>query len=181
MVHQEVLFFLKDNIRVIGINKAGKKDKTENYADFIGPIFNYFKNLFIYKIIYKNGDYYIGELKNNLRQGKGKFYMGKIINEGKEYYGKLKYEGEYLNGERNGKCKEYNSNGKLIFEGEYLNGERWNGKVKECYNDGILEFEGEYLNGKRNGKGKEYDTYGKLEFEGEYLNGRRKGHNCTIQ
>ena len=31
------------------------------------------------------------------------------------------YEGEYLNGERNGKGKEYNNN-KLIFEGEYLDG-----------------------------------------------------------
>ena len=36
------------------------------------------------------------------------------------------YEGELLNGKRNGKGKEYDSR-KLIFEGEYLNGERWNG------------------------------------------------------
>ena len=36
---------------------------------------------------------------------------------------KLEFEGEYLNGERNGKGKEYYDNGKLIFEGEYLNGE----------------------------------------------------------
>ena len=44
---------------------------------------------------------------------------------------KLEYEGEYLNGERNGKGKEYNNDGELIFEGEYLNGKRWNGKGKE--------------------------------------------------
>ena len=45
----------------------------------------------------------------------------------KEYYdnGKLEFEGEYLNGERNGKGKEYNYYGKLEFEGEYLNGRRW--------------------------------------------------------
>ena len=42
------------------------------------------------------------------------------------------FEGEYLNGERNGKGKEYNIFGKLEFEGEYLNGER-NGKGKEYY------------------------------------------------
>ena len=62
-----------------------------------------------------------------------------------------------MNGERNGKGKEYDYwNGKLIFEGEYLNGER-NGKGKEYYyhsksdfgNDSSkLKFEGEYLNGK---------------------------------
>ena len=34
--------------------------------------------------------------------------------------GRLKFEGEYLNGERNGKGKEYYK-GKLLFEGEYLN------------------------------------------------------------
>ena len=67
----------------------------------------------------------------------------------KEYYedGKLKYEGEYLNGIKNGKGKEYYSNGKLQFEGEYLNGEK-NGKCKEYYDNGKLKYEGEYLNGK---------------------------------
>jgi len=34
---------------------------------------------------------------------------------------------------------------KIIFEGEYLNGKR-NGKGKEYYNNGKLQFEGEYLN-----------------------------------
>ena len=33
------------------------------------------------------------------------------------------YEGEYLNGKRNGKGKEYDEKGNIIFEGEYLNGE----------------------------------------------------------
>ena len=43
----------------------------------------------------------------------------------KEYYkGKLTFEGEYLNGKRNGKGKEYYYNGELIFEGEYLNGKK---------------------------------------------------------
>ena len=56
----------------------------------------------------------------------------------------LEFEGEYLNGERDGIGKEYdNSNGKLVFEGEYLNGER-NGKGKEYNYDGNLIFEGEY-------------------------------------
>ena len=41
-----------------------------------------------------------------------------------DYHGKLKYEGEYLNGERNGKGKEYNFRGDIIFDGEYINGER---------------------------------------------------------
>ena len=124
---------------------------------------------------------------DNYKKLSRKIKIGGISGYGKEYgidELNLIFEGEYLNGERNGKGKEYicrdrdlklnifYANFKLIFEGEYLNGKR-NGKGKE-YNDynGKLEFEGEYLNGKRNGKGKEYNYYnGKLIFEGEYLNG----------
>ncbi len=76
---------------------------------------------------------------------------------------------KYLLFDTKRKVREYNKEyTKLIFEGEYLNGKR-NGKGKGIKN-GII-FEGEYLNGKRNGKGKEYDSFGKLLFEGEYLNG----------
>ena len=108
---------------------------------------------------------------------------------------KLIFEGEYLNGKRNGKGKEYYNNGNLKFEGEYLNGKIWNGKgynidgkmefeIKEGkgtikiydYIEGQLEYEGEYLNGERNGKGKEYFNNDTIKFEGEYLNGKRNGY-----
>ena len=81
--------------------------------------------------------------------------------------------------------------GKLKFEGEYLNGKKWDGKgyddkeniiyelkngagyMKEYDNDtGKLIFEGEYLKGEKNGKGKEYEN-NELKFEGEYLNGKK--------
>ena len=103
---------------------------------------------------------------------KGEYLNGKRHGKGKEYIiFPSFFEGEYLNGERNGQGKEYEY-GKLIFEGEYLNGKR-NGKGKEYHWNGNLIFEGEYLNGKRNGKGKEYNGSDHLIFEGEYLNGMR--------
>jgi len=107
-------------------------------------------------------------------------------------YGHKLFEGECLNGERNGKGKEYYSDGTLKFEGEYLKDKKWNGKgfnslnevlyelkngkglVKE-YDDDKLIFEGEYLNGEKNGKGKEYDPNSNLIYEGEFLNGKRNG------
>ena len=52
------------------------------------------------------------------------------IKDGKDYIkeytyaGRLEFEGEYINGERNGKGKEYNEDGKLIYEGDYFQGER---------------------------------------------------------
>ena len=63
---------------------------------------------------------------------------------------------------------EYDIYGLLRFEGEYLNGEK-NGKGKKYdkYNAG-LTFEGGYLNGKRNWKGKEYD-YGENLIKGKEM------------
>ena len=71
---------------------------------------------------------------------------------GKEYdfyKGYLEYEGEFLNGKKNGKGKEYvySKEGTFIYEGEFLNDEK-NGEGKEFFN-GELIFEGQYSNGIR--------------------------------
>ena len=64
-----------------------------------------------------------------------------------EYYKKI--SGKYKIVGNNGKWKEYIINANImIFEGEYLNGER-NGKGKEYYKNGKLKFDEEYLNGKK--------------------------------
>ena len=70
----------------------------------------------------------------------------------------------------NGKVREYDNEGLMIFKGEYLDGRR-NGKGKE-YEYGKLIFDGEYKYGVRNGKGREYRN-GKLIFEGEYKYGKK--------
>ena len=110
------------------------------------------------------------EYVNEILRYEGEYYKDrKWSGKGYDEKGNIIYE--LING--NGKIKEFNEKGKLIFEGEYLNEER-NGKGKEFdFLDGYLVFEGEYLNGERNGNGKEYDDKGKLDFEGEYQNGRR--------
>ena len=105
-------------------------------------------------------DYSSGDTK-----GKGKIYLN----------GKIIFEGEYLNSQRNGNRKLYNEEGincskwkgkgydeKGNTEYELKNG---TGKVKEYHENGEVEFEGEYLNGKKNGKGKEYNYYRNLENE----------------
>ena len=94
---------------------------------------------------------------------------------------KLEFEGEYLNGKKNGKGKSYDKNGKLYFEGEYLDGNYHNGKLTKYDENGELLFEGEYINGKMmNGQGKREEScylnsrYVSYIFEGEYLNGEKK-------
>ena len=125
-------------------------------------------------LIYE-GEYLIGK-----RNGKGKDYIngfegeylnGKMWN-GKVYDKKNNIIYEVING--NGHIKEYNSFGQIIFDGEYMNGKK-NGKCKEYYyfNTNTVIFEGEYLDGLKYGKAKEYDKYNNLIFEGEYFKGKK--------
>ena len=48
--------------------------------------------------------------------------------------------------------KIFNKENRLIFEGEYLNGQN-QGKGKEYYYSGDLQFDGNYVDGQKNGKG----------------------------
>ena len=107
----------------------------------------------------------------------GEYLNGERNGNGKEYngYNIIIFEGQYKNGKRNGKGKEYNNDGYLIYDRYFLNGEKHDGKREEYYYNGIIKFKGEYLNGKKNGKVQEYNENGKLLFEGEYLNGKKSG------
>ena len=112
-----------------------------------------------------------GGILKGVKIGKGKEYdeKGRIKYIGEYSNGEIILKGNEF---KEGFAKEYNYNHQLIFEGDFLNGKR-NGKGKEYDTEGKIEFEGEYLNGKRNGKGKEYYFSGKLKFEGEYYYGMK--------
>ena len=108
----------------------------------------YYKDKFIFEGEYLKGKkwngkgYDIDGNKNyKLKNGKG------FIKEAKRFIIKIRgcftfeneiceiYEGEIINGERNGKGKEY-CNNNLVFEGEYLNGKK-NGLDKVMMTEGI--------------------------------------------
>ena len=103
---------------------------------------------------------YLGTYKRK----SGIIKIGGINEFGREYklnwddYKWIVYEGEYLNGKRNGQGKEYFWSNKfnVIFEGVYLERKKWNGKGKELNDEGKVIFEGEYLIGEKNGNGKEF-------------------------
>ena len=116
------------------------------------------------------------DIKKSSMIFEGEYLNGKRNGEGTEYYAgrgyDIKFKGEYLNGKRHGKGKKYFLDQILKYEGEYSNGKK-NGKGKKYYKNGILHFEGEYLNGKKwNGKG--YDKNGNLTFEIKDGNGKGK-------
>ena len=83
------------------------KEKLEYEGDFL------FYKKFNGKGYDENGNV-IYELKN----GNGK------VKEYSDIDGKLTFEGEYINGKRNEKGKEFNENDSLNFEGEFKNGQK---------------------------------------------------------
>jgi antitoxin component YwqK of YwqJK toxin-antitoxin module len=108
---------------------------------------------------------------------------------GKEYIKDTEiiiFDGNYLNGKRNGKGKEYYTNGNIKFDGEYLNGKKIkgkgfdvygninlifnDGKIVEKYDNGKLKFVGDYCNCKR-WNGNIYNYLGNKEFTIKYGKG----------
>ena len=139
------------------------------YGEKNGKGKEYYLDKIIFDGEYKNGKKWNGKgyepikrMTYELKNGKGFV---------REYNNPLRFEGEYLNGEKNGKGKEYYTyTNEIIFDGEYLNGKRKNGKTR-IHKTGNWHFEGEYLYGKE-WKGK-YFIKEKLEFEGILLFGRK--------
>ena len=63
---------------------------------------------------------------------------------------KLRYINNYI--KKEARFNNYENNlvhCNLIFEGEYLNGKKWNGKVKDYDDNGLVIFRGNYINGKK--------------------------------
>ena len=189
-----------------GEYKNGKKNGIGKEYNFLtlayeGNYLNGKRNGYGIEYNYSDPNYiFIGTFLNG-KKWNGKIYdtYNKIISEIKNgkgiikkyniRYGGLKFKGEYINGEINGKGIEYYTNGNIKFEGKYLNGIKWEGKgydenkniiyelkegngtIKEYYFNGKLKTEYKYVNGRIYAK--EYNYSGKLIYEGEYLNGYR--------
>ncbi len=105
------------------------------------------------------------KLVKYLKKEEGKTVVIKEI----VYYpdGKMRYEGEYKNGQRHGKWVYYYPNGKKWSEGIYLNGKR-NGLGITWHKNGQIYYQGEYKDGIRTGTWKFWDEEGVFVKEVEY-------------
>ena len=74
------------------------------------------------KFIHENGDYYIGQFRNNLANGKGTEY---------DVFGVIIYEGDFVDDVRNGDGEEFDKDGKMLRFVTYKNG--------ECVKSGEIE------------------------------------------
>ena len=136
-------------------------------------------------VTYENGDKYIGEIKNGLKNGKGTmYYNNKDKYEGEWKNDKMEgtgtytfhidgseYKGELKNDKMEGKGKFTFKNGN-IYVGECYNNKR-EGKGILYYSDGN-RYEGDYKNNVREGKGKMYYNDGST-YEGDYKDDKKEG------
>ena len=86
---------------------------------------------------YKNGEYFLGQFKNNKRNGKGTLYYSNH---------EIKYEGNFVD-------DKFEGRGKMFFEnGEYYIGEfkdnKMHGKGKLYYKNKKIKYKGIFTNGK---------------------------------
>jgi len=109
-------------------------------------------------------DKYIGNLKNGIPTGQGKFIYSK----------NLIYSGEFKNGKLNGPGIKIS--GKHRYEGEFIDDEL-NGLGK-LFRDNRLEYEGQFTNSVENGAGKMYSSDGSI-FQGILENGYYKKGKLT--
>lgn len=104
-------------------------------------------------------------------------YNGKVV----VYYDDKKttpsYEGYLKDGLLQGGGKQYDTNGVLTYDGEFIDGKR-NGFGEE-YENGELVYRGEFAYNAYEGKGEQYSE-GRLMCSGTYVNGKLDGNDCYL-
>ena len=153
-------------------------DNKKKYDDFFNkaldnPLFleiisNINKNYDLISIKFiKNDDLFIGEFEQDLITPK----KGILLTINGEYY-----EGEFMNGKKDGRGKLIYKNG-TEYIGDFKNN-RHNGYGQLTQMDGEI-FQGEWKEGKINGNGTRFHSNGD-KYIGNYINNIRNGHGYYI-
>lgn len=95
----------------------------------------------VVELFMSNNDYYIGEMKGNLKHGKGIY----------KYSDGTVYEGRFVDNMQTGQCTIHYANGD-IYEGLIEDG-KFQSKGKYTYKSYDLAFDGNWNKGLENGQG----------------------------
>ena len=167
-----------NSYKVIGVHKRSEGDEGSlNIGTLMNYIIKEFESTDINKsklnLKEKEKGAKIKSLSNN------EFYVGKL-KKGKIaiYYsdGKLKYEGDILDGKYEGKgMLYYDHEAKRIeYEGNFSNG-KFEGKGIYYWKDGNY-YIGDFVNGLKHGYGIYYKNDGKVKYEGGFINDKFEGN-----
>ena len=177
IIFKSPLLFKESNIKYFG-SWNPKTFKKEGWGILIDKDGNKFEGGWENDIIDKygriisiNGDFYEGEIKKGIIEGKGIFYLGEK---------KMKYNGEFKNNFFDGQGQQIFENSdkkKLIYEGMFKNGKR-EGKGKIIFEDGNI-YEGDFSKDKFNGEGCFKWKDGR-EYKGKWENNQMNGKGVFI-
>ena len=145
-----------------------KLSVIEKYLEIFKFSFNNFYS--------QNGEKYLGEMKNGLKNGNGIIYYGKDDSA----FFKGIYEGEWKDDKREGKGIMFLNNywtEAQKYEGEWKNDKREGKGSLICKNGNV--YEGEWKEDKKNGKGKMVWNNG-ADYEGEWKDDKKDGKGIMI-
>ena len=83
------------------------------------------------------------------------------------------YDGDFVNGKRNGNGTLIDQKGRLIYKGNWVDGKK-NGKGIFYYSTGD-KYEGDFVDDKMTGKGRLTNPKGSLIYEGDWVDGKKNG------
>ena len=181
-------------------NLYNLKNNNENIIKYLDNIINNNQIFEIYKLpndkfSNANNEIYLGELKNDKKDGRGIiFYKKNDSNDRKKYIGDFKndqkegkgiiywndgeiFEGNFKSNIREGKGIDYFSNGDR-YEGDYKDDKKEE-KGIYYYNNGD-RYDGDWKNNLREGSGIFYFINGDKEI-GHYMNGNKIGNHITMK
>lgn len=131
------------------------------------------------EIAYVNNTPFTGKLIDENNKTLGEFKYGYKNGLFTEYFtnGKIKFQGVYVLGKKDGTHTNWNEDDNKISENNFSNGLR-NGLSLEWYPNNTKKFEGSYLAGNKEGTFVEYYENGnqksKIEYSKDFLNGENK-------
>ena len=167
-----IFILINDKISIIGMHRCRQKNQIKNKADFIGPIIDSLKNNSVFhRKEYTNG-LYIGEFKDNKREGYGKF-----IRKNQSYY-----IGQWLNDFEHGKgtifSEIHSDKDYILYEGDFSNG-KLNGNGRSIYENGNY-YVGQFSNNLRHGKGTIFYQNNSIKYEGDFIKDLAEGNGKYI-
>lgn len=122
---------------------------------------NYTENKESYIFSYTNGDKYVGEVKNGVREGYGTYY----------YHNGDKYEGMWVGNKKHGTGTLYYKDGNL-YVGHWKNSEKEG--IGCLYMKNGDKYHGEFKNGKKNGKGF-FQSFDNNKYMGYFKDNKKNG------